>query len=389
MAWADRPTAGRLALFYAVFALGFGNHLSMVLLLPAFTVFLLMHRRPGAADPLRPRMLIMAVAIAALGALQYAWNFRGLWAELEPPASLAEALAKFWFDVTKAGLARNARDDGLRNRAPVSSGDVLVRSPAAVRRARRRARSDRLLLRAVALAAARAFSSCCSMRPTWRSRGRTTSATPTSFFCRRTTSSRCAPVPALRLLAAFASRVSNRTIASGGERIAAALSRLARVRHVSGRRSKLGRSCRATAGRVHANRHASAVYGVDTNWQVQNAFEYFMRERKPGVPWFYTEELEWLTGNRSRRAVRRICRAQRGDRPRRGRQSTGRRESHGPASVTAARRRRPSGLDFSTRVESVRPGTPYVLAVLRADREYSLEHGAARLCVAPARTRGR
>jgi hypothetical protein len=30
----------RLAVFYAVFALGFGNHLSMVLLLPAFTLFL-------------------------------------------------------------------------------------------------------------------------------------------------------------------------------------------------------------------------------------------------------------------------------------------------------------------------------------------------------------
>ena len=34
--------------------------------------------------------------------------------------------------------------------------------------------------------------------------------------------------------------------------------------------------------------------GVDTNWQVQNAFEYFMRERRPGVPWFVTEQLEWL-----------------------------------------------------------------------------------------------
>ena len=36
--------------------------------------------------------------------------------------------------------------------------------------------------------------------------------------------------------------------------------------------------------------------------------------------------------------------------------------------------------DFSTRVKSVRPGTPYVLAVLRADREYSLN--TARLAYA-------
>ena len=79
-----------------------------------------MHRRPGAADPLRPRMLVMAVAIAALGALQYAWNFRGLWAELEPPATLGEALAKFWFDVTKADwretLVNTVSETGLQYR---------------------------------------------------------------------------------------------------------------------------------------------------------------------------------------------------------------------------------------------------------------------------------
>jgi len=73
-----------------------------VLLLPAFTLFLLMHRPGGHADPLRPRMLLMAAGIASLGALQYAWNFRGLWTDLEPPDSFVEAIAKFWFDVTKA-----------------------------------------------------------------------------------------------------------------------------------------------------------------------------------------------------------------------------------------------------------------------------------------------
>ena len=88
LAWAERPTLGRLALFYAVYAIGFGNHLSMILLLPAFAALSAdVERRPGAADPLRPRIIALAVAIAALGALQYAWNFRGLWAELEPPAS--------------------------------------------------------------------------------------------------------------------------------------------------------------------------------------------------------------------------------------------------------------------------------------------------------------
>ena len=118
--WDDRPTPGRLALFYALFAAGFGNHLSMVLMLPAFAAFLLMSRRPGPGDPLRPRMLLMAVAVAALGALQYAWNFRGLWAELEPPATFAEAVAKFWFDVTKADwretLVGTVSEAGLEHR---------------------------------------------------------------------------------------------------------------------------------------------------------------------------------------------------------------------------------------------------------------------------------
>jgi hypothetical protein len=70
MRWADRPAPGRLALFYALFAIGFGNHLSMVLLLPAFTVFLLLRRKKGAGDPLRPRMIAMAVGLAVAGALQ-------------------------------------------------------------------------------------------------------------------------------------------------------------------------------------------------------------------------------------------------------------------------------------------------------------------------------
>ena len=92
----------------------------MVLLLPALTVFLLLSRRAGPADPLRPRMIAMAIGIASAGALQYAWNFRGLWTTLEPPSSIAEALGKFWFDVTKADwretLVMNLSEQGLQSR---------------------------------------------------------------------------------------------------------------------------------------------------------------------------------------------------------------------------------------------------------------------------------
>jgi hypothetical protein len=38
-----------------------------------------------------------------------------------------------------------------------------------------------------------------------------------------------------------------------------------------------------------------AIFGVDANWQVQNAFEYFMKRSRPGVAWFTTDDLQWLS----------------------------------------------------------------------------------------------
>jgi len=120
LAWAEHPTVARLAAFYAIYAIGFGNHLSMILLLPAFTVFLLLHRRAGSADPLRPRMIALAIGIAAAAVLQYGWNFRGLWTAIEPPSSLSEALGKFWLDATKADwretLVMSLSESGLQSR---------------------------------------------------------------------------------------------------------------------------------------------------------------------------------------------------------------------------------------------------------------------------------
>src|SRR5205085_11502162 len=39
-AWARHPDTRRLAIFFAVYALGFGNHLAMILLAPALVIFL-------------------------------------------------------------------------------------------------------------------------------------------------------------------------------------------------------------------------------------------------------------------------------------------------------------------------------------------------------------
>jgi transmembrane protein TMEM260 (protein O-mannosyltransferase) len=100
--WSERPTTGRLALFFAVYALGFGNHLSMILLAPGYAVFLLLAAPRGWRSMLTPRVVALALVFACAGALQYVWNLRTLWLLPAPPRGLAEALQTFWFDVTKS-----------------------------------------------------------------------------------------------------------------------------------------------------------------------------------------------------------------------------------------------------------------------------------------------
>jgi len=100
LAWARRPSTPRLALFFLLVGLGFGNHLSMVLLLPGFTLFLLVTPpRPGAL--LRPRTYLLAAVIAAACASLYLWNLAPWLGEPEQPPAL-ELLRSFWFDVTKS-----------------------------------------------------------------------------------------------------------------------------------------------------------------------------------------------------------------------------------------------------------------------------------------------
>jgi len=99
--WATRPTLPRLALFFALYAVGFGNHLSMILLLPGFALFLLLVAPDGPLSMVRPKVAVLAVAMAALGASQYWWNLRTQLASPGDPV-LLDQLRTFWFDVTKA-----------------------------------------------------------------------------------------------------------------------------------------------------------------------------------------------------------------------------------------------------------------------------------------------
>jgi hypothetical protein len=365
MAWADRQTRGRLALFYAIFAVSFGNHLSMALLLPAFTVFLLMHRRTGAADPLRPAMLMMAIGLATLGALQYAWNLRGLWAEFEPPATLADALGKFWFDVTKEDwretLVNTVSETGLQFRPAMYWFDLRqqVGVPGVVLAAigfcyvlwRWPKRAIFLLL---------FYAANLTFAWTYNVGDAYIFFLPSHYIVALCAGAGIAAVGAL------ASRMANGTMAAA----ASVLLLLYPAWRGYDTLPAVDRSWDRRAEELleEFTKDTSAAYGVDTNWQVQNAFEYFMRERRPGVPWFYTGELEWLNeGDRVARfntflranteISRNVIVTQR------------------TAEIVLPSKLEVRDGDFSERVTSVRPGTPYAIAVLRSDREFSLNTG--------------
>ena len=80
----------RLALFFAVYAVSFGNHLSMILLLVPFAVFLLLAHPRAPRSLLRQPIVGLAVAIAVAGALQYWPQLRvGAGQSLDAPAGWA------------------------------------------------------------------------------------------------------------------------------------------------------------------------------------------------------------------------------------------------------------------------------------------------------------
>jgi hypothetical protein len=374
--WADHPTAGRLAVFYAIFALGFGNHLSMVLLLPAFAAFLLIKRGRGRTDPLRPRMLVLAAAIALLGSLQYAWNFRGLWAEPLPPATLGEALAKFWFDVTKADwretLVMTVSETGLEHRPAMYWWDlrqqvgvpgvalasigfcyVLWRWPA------------RGILLLLFYAANMAFAWIYNVGDAY-----------IFFLPAHYIVALCAGA-GVAAFAAFTSRLSNR----GGVAVGMLLLLYpawrgydtfpAVDRSWDHRAVKLLDEFTTPRDDLAAGPQ-EVIYGLDANWQLQNAVEYYMREHRPGVPWFVTEQMEWLlTPDRARR-FNDFVRAN----TEIGRSVivTGRTAEKviDPPPSQELDDVNPQFMKFPGKVTEVRPGTPYALSVLRADHEYPL-----------------
>ena len=100
-AWSRRPSALRLAAFFAIYAVSFGNHLAMILWLIPFAVFLL-QAHPQRHELLRPRALALAAAIAAAGSLLYVPQLLFVWTNVDATGGWRDRLAAFWFDTTKA-----------------------------------------------------------------------------------------------------------------------------------------------------------------------------------------------------------------------------------------------------------------------------------------------
>jgi hypothetical protein len=119
------------------------------------------------------------------------------------------------------------------------------------------------------------------------------------------------------------------------------------------------------------------IFGADTNWQAQNAIEYFMRRHKPALPWFVTEQLEWLMEGDPHTRWNTFVEAN---------HEIGREVLMGPAGVERLRSLGYTGgfvgVDdhppdaFSERLVGLRPGTPYALGVLLPDPEYPLDRSA-------------
>lgn len=310
LSWSRRPTLGRLAVFYAIYALGFGNHLGMILLLPAFTIFILLNGTNGPGDPLRPTALTLAVGIAALGALQYVWNFRGLWNTDPPPSSMVDALWKFWFDVTKADwrqtLVATVSDTGLQNRPAMYWFDlrqqfgvpgVLLAMAGFVYLTMRRPRAGLLLL--VMYVANMAFA--------WNYN---VGDVHVFFLPSHYVVALCAGagvVATARLLSFCPLPSVLRPTSTRSVSIASAALCLYPLWRGYDTFPAVDRSWDDRPARVLEQFTAApdpyrgsplfpdAVFGVDLNWQVQNAVEYYMLRHKPGVPWFTAEALPWLT----------------------------------------------------------------------------------------------
>jgi hypothetical protein len=292
--WERKPTTARLAAFYVIYALGFGNHLSMILLLPGFAVFILMAGPRGDHDPLRPHAFVLALGAALLGALQYGWNFRGLWLTADPPTGLAQAFGQFWFDVTKADwrqtLVMSVSDTGLRGRPAMYWFDLrqqfgwpgaLLAAAGFIFIATRRPRIAVLLFLL--------YSANLMFAWTYNVGDVHVFFMPSHYIialCAGAGVAALGPAKAGHYVQAVTALCLAYILWRGYDTFPA-------VDRSWDHRPEALLDAFTTPPKLSTVYRQHAIFGVDANWQVQNGFEYFMRRRKPAVPWFTFDDLAW------------------------------------------------------------------------------------------------
>lgn len=360
--WEQRPTPARLAAFFGVYALGFGNHLSMILLAPAYAAFLLLSAPDGWRSIVRPRVVLLAAGLAAAGALQYVWNLRTLWFLPFPPHDLADGWRAAWFDITKSDwretMVMNVPQVMLRDHASMYLFDLrqqfgwaglLIAAVGAAALVRRHWRRALLVLGVYAATALFAFGYNVGDTHVFYlpSHAMVAIAAGCGAAMLAGRLGRAAPAPAL-LLMLYA-----------GARMYADYPALDRSE--DSRPADLMTSL--TSGLD--DRHAILL--TDLNWQVQNGLTYFGRRVRPDVASARMPDVLLYAP-----ALIRDNQAAGRDIVMTARARASLVNAYGPLIPTSADPR-VAAPRISDLVAGLAPGTPYVLTALKPTRDYTLD----------------
>jgi hypothetical protein len=374
--WEQRPTLTRLGAFFIVYAIAFGNHLSMILLAPAYALFLLASAPRGWRSLFTGPAIALGLAAATAGALQYAWNLRTLWFGPYPPDGLLDGLRTGWFDITKADwretMALHVPSGMAGDHASMYGFDLLqqfgwagtllaaVGLPALVRTNGRRAA---LLATAYVVNALFAYSYNVGDAHVFYLPSHlmiAVLAAPGAVLVGQVLS-RATAAHAPRIAATAAALAGLALIGYAGLRIYRDYPALDR----SGDRRPATVLNALTAG-IDV-RHAILL--TDLNWQVMNGLSYYASHQRPEIAYARMADVLLYAPALVRdnfdigRDVALTARAR-----------DGLIAAYGPLIPTVADTRVESP-GIAGLIQGLAPGTPYVLAVLKTSREFTLDAG--------------
>jgi hypothetical protein len=378
--WSENPSHRRLALFFGVYALSFGNHLMMILLLPGMAVFAV-HRAGGVRRFLTVPTVAIAVAAASLGALQYAWNFSSLWLHPDREGGLADALSMFWFDVTKAdwresmmlAVHQSQWYDRLAMywfdlRQQFGVAGLALAAAGAAYLLWRRPRVWMLLFSTYIIAAAFAL--------TYNVGDPHVFSLPSHFIVALAAGAGAAFLTAAAAGPITVAPISRRRFPGSRRRTLAVVTAVVLAAYPAWRaldaypsldRSRDRRATELLQGLVNGL-STTDVFGVDLNWQLANGLGYYAKHDRPDLVVFSARELlprlpRLIEDNAA--IGRRIVLSEKA-----ARAAT---DMHGPALLVEIDERSPC-LTLADRVRRVPAGTAYVLTSLAPYSDQPVDH---------------